>query len=409
MALISPTAASGGSSSPTATATSSPRLLPLLDVVTILASSSSTHFDRAPDGASVVRLKGRPLGTIADAITNVPTTWTLVNPTRLASAVASGDSITLTHVGTSSDILYNATATAGHYKRGQGGVPFTPCRHTRIFHLAGTTLTAASSSVAAGIIDSNNRWVVRADLFDSAGTYQFRYIYNDTTSAAIGTRTVGEIATGTWFKLVYDEHTRSIQFYYSHGSYGSGEPSTPSSWTLAISGTAWPNTGTFSDAFCVERQVAAGAAPVGVVSGWRSFREPSLGVLTGVQDNWNALGYAATSDALLLADLDYGSSGGLPDQASIRLALADAINRYPAESASWTFSLTGSDTSAAACTGATTYQTAAALTLKAPGTDTAVTTAKRYWRLRAIATSASSTQAGSIDLARIPGVYAVAS
>ena len=394
------TLSGGGSSSG-----GSPRLLPILDVVTVLASSASTHFDRHPDGGSVVRLKGRPFGTIADAIASVPTTWTLVNSARLTSASASGDSIVLTHLGSgSADILYNGTATAAHYKRSLGGAPFTPCRHVRIFHIAGT-VAGASTSIGAGIIDSANQWIARADLFNNAGTFQFRVITASTALSVIGTRTAPEMVTGTWVKVVADEHTRVAQVYYVHGSYAGGEPTSPSSWTLAVSATAWPATGTFSDVITVERQVA-GTGPVGTFSGWRSFREPTLGALVGLQDNWNSLGYAAATDALLLADLDYGSSGGLPDQATARLMLADAINRYPAESASWTFSFTGSDSASPAA--ATTYQAAAALVLKAPSSDTTVTTAKRYWRLRAIATSASSIQAGSLDLARIPGIYAAA-
>ena len=48
-----------------------PRLLPISDVVSILASSASTHFDRHPMMAGVVRTKGRPFGTIADIPTTV--------------------------------------------------------------------------------------------------------------------------------------------------------------------------------------------------------------------------------------------------------------------------------------------------------------------------------------------------
>jgi len=400
MSLTSPTGGQGGGSS--SSSGGSPRLLPLLDIPTILASSSNTHFDRAPLAGSVVRLKGRTFGTIADAITNPPTTWTLVNSARLTSAAASGDSIVLTHLGSgAADILYNGVATAAHYKRSLGGAPFTPCRHFRVFHLAGT-VAGASTSIFAGIIDSNNQWIARADLFNTAGTFNIRAITASTALTTIASRTAGELLTGTWWKLVADEHTRVAQVYYSHGSYASGEPT---SWTLAVSGTAWPATGTFLDTYGVERQ-AAGTGPVGTISGWRSYREPTLSALTGLQDNWNSLGYAATSDAILLADLDYGTAGGLPDQATIRLALADAVNRYPAEAATWTFSFTGSDSASPAA--ATTYQSAAALVLKAPSSDTTVSTAKRYWRLRAIATSTSSIQAGSIDLSRIPGVYAVA-
>ena len=50
----------------------------------------------------------------------------------------------------------------------------------------------------------------------------------------------------------------------------------------------------------------------------------------------------------------------------------------------------------------------AALVLKVPSTDTTLSTAKRYWILRAKVASTSSLQPASIDLARIPGIYSAA-
>lgn len=55
-----------------------------------------------------------------------------------------------------------------------------------------------------------------------------------------------------------------------------------------------------------------------------------------------------------------------------------------------------------------TYQSAAPLVLKVPSSDTTLSTAKQYWRVRAICTSAGSVLPGSFDLARFPGVYAAA-
>ena len=382
---------SSGSSS------TAPRALPLRDVASILASSSSGHFTRHPLLPSVVRLEGLPLGTIADAIANPPTTWTLNNAARWASASASGDSITMTTVSSGTDILYNGTATAGHYSR---AITRGSGRIGRIFHMAASTVSGGNTGVAVGILHSGVQWLAQADIYNTGFSTYLRYIVNNTVSANIVSLTSGQAATGAWVWLEVDLVSGGIWIRYALASYASGEPAV-GSWTLGYHGlaTAAYIDNALTDAITVERNFA-NTPPVGIVSGFRSYHtQDQSGYATS--GGLDFTGYASASDAILLADLDMGSGlSRLPDITAVRLMLADAVNRVPGDAATWTWSLTGSDSAAPA--GATTYQSAASLTLKQPSSDTTETVGRRYWRLRAKAESASGTQPGSLDLSRIP-------
>jgi hypothetical protein len=260
--------------------------------------------------------------------------------------------------------------------------------------------------VRAGIIDSGNAWVGCVDFAHVGGILNFRTIVNNTTVANVGTRTAGEASTGTWIKIVVAPASRSVTIYYAHGSYAGGAPTTASGWTLATF-SAYTNSGTaYYDCLGVSRESAV-TPPVGVFSGWITESEPTVDRLPGVVTNLNAIGYAATSDAITLGVWDAGTNTTmLPDITAMRLLLADWENRRPGDAATWTYSLTGSTSAPGA---ATTYQSASTLNLKSPSTDTTLSTAQKCWTLRAICTSSGSTQAGSIDTSVLRGLYAAAS
>lgn len=381
---------------------STPRFLPLRDVVSILADSASGHYSRHPLLPSCVRLEGRPLGTIADAITNPPTTWTLNNAARWASASATGDSLTATTVSSGTDILYNGTATSGYLSR---AITRGSGRIGRVFHIAASTVSGANTGIAVGILHGGVQWLANADIYNNGSGTFLRYTVNNTTYVNIVSLTSGQAATGAWVWIEVDLVSGGIWIRYALASYGSGEPAV-GSWTLGYHGLATASyiDDALTDAITVQRNFA-NTPPVCTVSGFRSYNDmDQSGYATS--GGLDATGYASAGDALVVADLDFGSGGALPDIATLRLMCADAVNRLPGDAATWTWSMTGSDSSAPAA--ATTYQEAASLTLKQPGTDTAESTARRYWRLRVKAASSGSTQAGSLDLSRIPGVYVAA-
>lgn len=389
----------GGSTSSSSTA---PRFLPIRDVVSILADSASGHYTRHPLLPSCVRLEGRPLGTIADAVANPPTTWTLNNAARLASASASGDSLTMTTSSSGTDILYNGTATSGHYSR---AITRASGRIGRVFHMAATTVSGGNTGVAVGILHGSSQWLAQADIYNNGSGTFLRYIVNNTTYANIVALTSGQAATGAWVWIEVDLLSGGIWIRYALDSYGSGEPAV-GSWTLGYHGLATASylDDAITDAITVERNFA-NTPPVGVVSGFRSYHsQDQSGYATS--GGLDFTGYASAGDALVVGDFDFGTDGALPDISTLRLMCADAVNRLPGDAATWTWSMTGSASSAPA--EATTYQSAASLTLKQPSSDTAQNTACRYWRLRVKAASSSSTQAGSLDLSRIPGVYVAA-
>lgn len=390
--LTAPPSSSGGA----------PRFLPIRDVVSILADSASGHYTRHPLLPSCVRLEGRPLGTIADAVANPPTTWTLTNSARLASASASGDSLTMTTVGSGIDTFYNGTASSGYYSR---AITRGAGRIGRVFHIAASTVSGTNTGVRYGIVHEAGQLLACADIYNNGSGTFLRYIVNNTTSANIVSLTSGQAATGVWVWVELDLVSGGIWIRYALGSYGSGEPAV-GSWTLGYHGLATASyiDDALTDVITVVRE-AANTAPVGIVSGFRAYNDPDQSGYP-TSGGLDATGYASAGDALVVADLDFGTNGALPDIATLRLMCADAVNRLPGDAATWTWSMTGSASSAPA--EATTYQSAASLTLKQPGTDTAEGTARRYWRLRVKAASSGSTQAGSLDLSRIPGVYVAA-
>lgn len=391
-----PVPASTGSSG-----SSTPRFLPIRDVVSILADSASGHYTRHPLLPSCIRLEGRPLGTIADAIANPPTTWTQGNSGRATSASASGDSLTVSISDATTDGYYYGTGTAWNLSR---AVTAGTGRLGMIIHIAGTTLSGTSTGVRIGITHGSAQWLACADLFNSAGTIYARYIVNNTSFNNVLSMSSGQASTGMWVWIEVDTITSYVWVRYSLASFASGEPT---SWSILYHGST---TATYpDDALAIVLTAvreAANTPPVAVFSGLRTYSSQEGHRLVAGSQNLDFTGYASAGDAMVVGDFDFGTDGALPDLATLRLMCADAVNRLPGDAATWTWSMTGSASSAPAA--ATTYQSAASLTLKQPSSDTAESTARRYWRLRVKAASSGSTQAGSLDLSRIPGVYVAA-
>lgn len=105
-----------------------------------------------------------------------------------------------------------------------------------------------------------------------------------------------------------------------------------------------------------------------------------------------ALGFPTTPDTVRLIDSADLGSAVLPNVTALRQVLADAANRYSLNGATWTFSLTGANS--ASPTVATTFQSAASLTAKEAGSDTAAS-AHQYWCLAAKCTTSGGTGSGT--------------
>lgn len=388
------TATSASTAAWSAPASGTPRLLPISDVPTILATSAAGHFERHPMLPSVIRAKGLGFGTIADAKANVPTTWTLTNGSGIGSASATNGKLQAVHANSGTDNFYGGTGTAPYYQRS-----FTRpvgVRFGCVFRFSAADMSASNAGARVG--------------FATAGTpiamvyfynLQFRTLINSSTQGAIFTfADAAAQAAGVWVNIEIGP-AGDIEISYVQSSSDT-EPTT--GWAVALRGTLTSTATTWLEVFTVVREGGAGT-PTAEIYGYRTYCDTAPSVIPA-QGALNGTGFAAVSDAVILADIDYGAAGGLPDQATLRLMLADAVNRIPGDTAAWTFSATGSDSANPAA--ATTYQSAAALVLKVPSSDTTLSTAKQYWRVRAICTSAGSVLPGSFDLARFPGVYAAA-
>lgn len=379
---------------------SAPRLLPLLDIPTIVAQAP-TLLEEHPARPGVLRAKGRGFGTVANVLSSGLTTWTGVNTSKLTSAAASADSVTLTHNGTDTDQTYGGADTAPRYER---SIPRGPLRSGVVFHMA-ASLPANGGSARAGIFDSNDRCLSMVDFNNSAGTLQFRYLINDTSFAVIGTRTAGELTTGTWIWIEVDEIAEETCISYVHASFASGEPTT--GWTIGKIYTINPAndaTRTWVETFGVIRN-AADTAGSATYSGWRRYQHAATDMPIAVSPPLGGTGYPTTGTPVYFASLDYGSGKGIPDLTQLRLDLAGMVNRL-GETGSVLFGCTGSDTSLAACTVPATMEAAAAMDLRDPDDTINTATTKRYWRHWVRFDSSDNLKGCSIHLGGRAGVYA---
>lgn len=385
--------------------TSTPRLLPLRDIVSILADSANTQYERHPSLPSVIQLKALTLGTISDAIATVPAGATLTNGSALASATASGDTLTMNHATSGGGEFYGGDGSAPNYNwtytRGNG-------KHGVVFHMAASDIDTAGNGIRVGIATSAGNVGAMLDFYNG-GARAFRYIVNGTTSATIASRSQAEVATGTWCWIEYDEAAATIALRYKHASSAS-EPADAGDWTLAHRAAVISSTTSSWLRVIALTNGASGTYVNATVTGMRTYGERAPKELPGstpTPTRRSFGGFAPTADVVALFHASEATAW-LPDLTLNRLALADAVNRLPGDAGTVTWALVGSDTSLAACVpfDAGSYAAAASVVRTEPVAGATITTAKLYWKLWVKVVSASGFQAASIDLARIPGLYA---
>ena len=337
----------------------------------------------------------KPGGTIANAISSPPTTWSVNNSARWASASATSGALTMTTVTSGTDGYYNGTKSAGYYSRNL--VP-APGEFIQVFRLQ-ATIDNDGNRAFVGVAGTDGYLLGSVDFRNSTGTRAVRYISNDTTFGNIASGlSAATCANGYWFALVHKGNTVEVWYNTTNSST---EPT--SSWLFfnrVDSTTSRAQVSPWLEVMGAAREVNTGATgAVATVSGYRTaFRTAGGETFAALPAGLDSTGFSSASDVITLRAWDLGSAW-LPSQSRMRLLIADAENRLPGDAASWTWSLTGSDSAGPAA--ATNYQASSALTLKVPGTDTTETVGRRYWTLRAKCASSSSTQTGSIDTALI--------
>lgn len=379
--------ASSTSSATWSTIATSSRNLPISDIISILATSSNGHFQRHSLLPSIIQLKGRGFGTIADAKTNVATTWSITNSSGIGSASSTNDKLQLVHANSGTDNFYGGTGTAPYYQRS-----FTRPIGTRfgcVFRFSAADMTASNAGARVGYATAG----VPIAMVYFVGL-QFRWLTNSSSQGPIFTfNDNAAIAAGVWVNIEIGSAGDYVFAYVQSSS--DVEPTT--GWAVTKRGTLTTSEVTWLEVFTVIREGGAGT-PTAEIYGYRTYCN-NISSLIPAQGIINSTGFPTTSDSIIIGVFDYGTSKGLPDITNTRLILADSINKLPGDSASWTWSFTGSDSASPAA--ATTYQSAVSLNLKQPNSDTTETVARQYWTLRAICSSTSSIQPGSLDLSRM--------
>ena len=338
-------------------------------VVTILASGTSGQFARCAYAPSVIMLAA-PANFGADqASVATLSTWTQKNTANRTSLTVSSGALALVANGNygngllSSYAIYRAVEPGPFYQR--------VCRLTCPTNLAGTGL-----------------W---NDLTSDHAQWASWYLWGTTgvldayvAGANVGTVTL-TVGAPVWLRITLAAGYASMEY---NTSASSTEPTT--GWVLLGRAAVWAvNLPLYDVTWAQNHTTSAGGSSL-TIEGLRESYGPPY-----ASPALSANGFAPAPAALTLAEIDAGAAW-LPSQAALRLRLADVINRLPGDLGTWTFSMTGSTSASPAA--ATTYQSAAALTLKDAGTDTTTTTAYRYWTLRAKCTSTGGLQPASIDV-----------
>lgn len=378
--------------------------VPCDDVVTVLASSSSGHFERDPTRPSVIRLAALAWADEADAKANVPSGWTLANAAEVVSASVSSGLLTWTSTAAVKS-FYNGTDTVGRWTRQLTNLG--PMGMEYVVRIGGSTIPNEQNVVFALTAQIAAQLHIAVDVYNNGGTYRLRCLYDNTGATNLDTCTLAQAQAGIWYRI---RIVHGYFFVWYNKTLGGVIPPTESQWTLAffraMSGaylwsfsltnwyylfTATTNAngqGTWQALFASER-------PLDVSNrvGYAPFR---------------GRGFAATSDVItLIASGDYGAAKGLPLIALARKMAKDAINRLPGDSALWTLVLVGDDSDPTPGPGSATYADADTFTLQ-DSSGAVISTAKRYWAWYAQAASASGTEPGSIDLSILRGLFAAA-
>lgn len=365
-------------------------------VTDILADSSSGHYQRHPLVPSVIRLCAPTTwADIADAKTSPPTTWSLANSAVAYSAAAASGALTLTHVTTSSTGLYNGTATAPYFYRSFTRVPGASVAW--VFRLQ-AVIDDNGGRGAVGIMGPAGTLIAQFDLLNSSGTRYLRYILNGTTFSTIISRSAAECATGVWCMIGLDRGYGLVMAYNTSSS--STEPTT--GWTEAyrIASTLAASNVTLIEYIAAVRESGGSNRPSVTVPSFRCASEDALGYLTARHIPLGTTGYPTTGDTVRVLTHDFGAPR-LPDVATVRTMLEDAVNRIGADAATWSAGVTGSDADTIP-DAPTTMQALASVDLKQGGSDTAASgSGYRYWSIYMRAASSGGTQPGSMDTALI--------
>lgn len=375
-----------------------PRVLLPLDPVTAAAASGG-EWEVDPDDEYSIRLKPIQWADVADANAAVPTTWTKNNFGAMVASVAS------------SRFIMSPTG-SGTYGSGVATAPFlsrslpTPDVDWVEWVLRLDTTTLSGAVVKWGLTsDIAGRLAFQISI-DTLGSnsHRIRLTHSDTTVVTLASSIADATAlAGIWVRVRLYPVSSSLNVDYN---LTSGGTSAPTVWTSSGAGRV-----------VLSNTTGGSLALTAGLANWREFLAwhanggtPTAGfIMSSVRyGSWVSGGagplltggFTASTAALIIAEPDMGSAGGVIDMTTLRLWLAALLEG----DATATFSLTVSDTSLAACTEATTYQSAATLQAKDPGSDTEQTSARRYGRLRVKVTSTASIQHLTLRLAalRIP-------
>lgn len=366
------------------------------DVVGILATSATTHYERHATIPSIIQIMPQrvPIFAAADAITNPPGGMTWTNSSALNSAAIASSKLSMAaKVSTGTDYSA-ATQTAARlgasYFRLETATP-------QIF---GPVKVSSASTLVA------NRWagiIVRKSGSATpfmrliAGYNGAERIYTDAGGGATtASPAAGSVAAGIWLMLVVVAGVPTA-YYSTAGSM----PTSITGWTLLASG-AGLGSNTAEGFLYVQTDAnttTAFTADFTYFDNRFMLSSMEYSPIIGVNAT-PCFGYAATGETIKLIASWNARNKATPNIAALRLDLADAINRLPGDAAAWTFGCTGSSSANPAAP--TTLQSAASLTLKQPGTDTAADAAGyQYWALFAACASSGGAQSGSIDTALV--------
>jgi hypothetical protein len=365
-------------------------------VSTILASSASGHYERHPTIPTVVRLLAStlPIEAIADAKANPPGGKTWVNGSALTSAVQAAGYLQMTH-----NVASTTDWTAGTQTQPVLGATYTGTVVAGVTRSFTTFVQVASTAVntrGAGLLvyksGALNVWTRLLSLYDG-GAYK---VYADTnsgfTAAAV---TSAEWTTGVWLRIRLVGGTTYCEY-----ATGTTRPASDGAWTLVRSDAAF----SAGDTLIAGRSgLTLTDTSTAFAPKYLTFDDSSMASASDIAgqapaNGCTSCGYVTSPDTLtVIASADLGTAA-TPTIATLRTMLADASNRLPGDAATWTFGITGSASASPAAP--TTLQSAAAVVLKNAGTDTAASSAYRYWAVYAKCTSNGS-QSGSLDTSLI--------
>lgn len=366
---------------------------------TIVASSAGAYFRRALKDGATIELAGQPIATAADAKSSPPTLWSVANTGNMSSASVTSGRLQMTiGTGFTAD-FFGGTATAPYFTRSDSPRSFDG--NMEIIGRIDASALQSNHAVRfalSGLAASSGRATVYVDLYQNAGVYQFRYGYDGSpTTVSINST---KAAAGVWFRLSISPAGVTVSYDTDTG----GTDSTVVTWTQGATSTT-PLTATgglyaagaaWSQVFAIAPGTSSGVSTTGGLILARQIASPSLPGATFAA--LNGSGFPSTSDALtLIANADFETATTI-DLTMLRLVLAAAVNRYPNATATATFSLTGSASPSPA---ESTYQSAAAVTVKDPATGNDTTSSLRYYALRMKFASSGGTQGGTILTAMV--------